>query len=117
MLIRFIKLAGQWFVHLPDYPGDPGDLAMVAGADVMLDLLDVDDCGDVTIEAYTSEEDFNKYRSDVLLPSYTIDFVNSTGEDGANYRLREYKHDLWLCNVTKYVFDGKFPATIYFSII
>ena len=50
---------------------------------------------------------------------HTLDFVNSTtsnGEqDGANYRMREFKLDVWLCNVTKYVF-GEFPATIYVKI-
>lgn len=51
---------------------------------------------------------------------YILEFVNSTtdstGEqDGANYRLLEYKLDMWLCNVTKYVF-GEFPATIYIRV-
>jgi hypothetical protein len=29
--------------------------------------------------------------------------------------MRELKLDVWLCNVTKYVF-GEFPATIYIKV-
>ena len=36
----FVKLAGRWFVLLPDYPGDPMDLEMVSGADILCETLD-----------------------------------------------------------------------------
>lgn len=112
--LNFIKLAGKWFVHLPDYPGHYSELEMVLGADVMCDMIDTHDIGYITVIVDTepSENHFTARE-------YTLDFVNSTtsnGEqDGANYRMREFKLDVWLCNVTKYVF-GEFPATIYIRV-
>ena len=112
--LNFIKLAGTWFVHLPNYPGHYSELEMVLGADVMCDMIDKFDTGHITVTVSNKAFDsiFNTRE-------YILDFVNSTtsnGEqDGANYRMREFKLDVWLCNVTKYVF-GKFPATIYIKI-
>lgn len=112
--LNFIKLAGSWFVHLPNYPGHYSELEMVLGADVMCDMIDTFETGNITVTVSDKPSDsiFNTRE-------YILDFVNSTtsnGEqDGANYRLREYKLDVWLCNVTKYVF-GEFPATIYIRV-
>ena len=116
--LTFIKLAGKWFVHLPDYPGHYSDLEMVLGADVMCDMIDTHDVGYITVIVDTEPSE-NQFTT----KEYTLDFVNSTGtgsnagweQDGANYRMREYKLDVWLCNVTKYVF-GEFPATIYIRL-
>ena len=111
----FIKLAGRWFVHLPNYPGHYSDLEMVLGADVMCDLIDSFDIGHITVTI--SDKPFE--NTNFTTKTYILDFINSTtsnGEqDGANYRMREYKLDVWLCNVTKYVF-GEFPATIYIRV-
>lgn len=113
--LNFVKLAGKWFVRLPDYPGHYSDLEMVLGADVMCDMIDTFETGSIAVTV--SDEPFDSVFS---TREYILDFVNSTegadGEqDGANYRLREYKLDVWLCNVTKYVF-GEFPATIYIVV-
>ena len=112
--LNFVKLAGKWFVHLPDYPGHYSELEMVLGADVMCDMIDTFETGSIAVTV--SDEPFDSIFN---TREYILDFVNSTtsnGEqDGANYRMREFKLDIWLCNVTKYVF-GKFPATIYIKI-
>ena len=112
--LTFVKLAGKWFVHLPDYPGHYTELEMVLGADVMCDMIDTHDIGYITVIVSTEPSE-NQFTT----KEYTLDFVNSTvsnGEqDGANYRMREYKLDVWLCNVTKCVF-GNFPATIYIKV-
>jgi hypothetical protein len=112
--LNFVKLAGRWFVRLSDYPGHYSDLEMVLGADVMCDMIDTFETGNITVTV--SDEPFDSMFS---TREYILDFVNSTtsnGEqDGANYRMREYKLDVWLCNVTKYVF-GEFPATIYIVV-
>ena len=87
---------------------------MVSGADVLCDMIDSLDIGYITVIVDTepSENHFTARE-------YTLDFVNSTtsnGEqDGANYRMREFKLDVWLCNVTKYLF-GEFPATFYIRL-
>lgn len=37
---EFVKVGGVWFYWWPDFDGDPGELAMVGGADNLLDSLD-----------------------------------------------------------------------------
>ena len=112
--LKFIKLAGRWFVHLPNYPGHYSELEMVLGSDVLCDMIDTFETGSIT--ATVSDEPFDSRFSS---REYVLDFVNSTTsngkQDGANYRLREWKLDVWLCNVTKYIFGG-FPVTIYIRI-
>ena len=112
--LNFIKLAGSWFVHLPKYPGHYSELEMVLGADVLCDMIDIFDIGYITATVSTEPKESN-----FTIKEYVLDFVNSTvsnsEQDGANYRLREWKLDVWLCNVTKYVF-GEFPVTIYIRI-
>lgn len=112
--LKFIKLAGQWFVHLPNYPGHYSELEMVLGADVMCDMIDTFETGSIT--ATVSDEPFDSIFSS---KEYVLDFVNSTisngKQDGVNYRLREWKLDVWLCNVTKHIFNN-FPVTIYIRV-
>lgn len=111
----FVKLANRWYVHLPDYPGFTDELEMVLGADVLCDMIDTHDIGYITVTV-SDKPTYSEFST----REYILDFVNSTtnsaGEqDGANYRLREYKLDVWLCNVTKYLF-GEFPATFYVRV-
>jgi len=112
--LEFVKLAGIWFVELPDYDGDPWDLEMVAGADTLCDMLAKN--GRVKVSLATNLDDLDP----ICAPDYTLDFINSTVsnglQDGANYKVRELDLDVWLCNVTKYVF-GEFPTTIYISLL
>lgn len=37
---EFVKVGGVWFYWWPDYDGTPEELAMVGGADELLDSLD-----------------------------------------------------------------------------
>ena len=111
----FVKLADRWYIHLPHYPGFTDELEMVLGADVLCDMIDTLDIGYIVTTVSDKPTD-NKFGT----REYVLDFVNSTtdstGEqDGANYRLREYKLDVWLCNVTKYLF-GEFPAIFYIRL-
>lgn len=111
----FVKLANRWYIHLPDYPGFIDELEMVLGADVLCDIIDTHDIGYITVTV-SDKPTYSEFSTG----EYILDFVNSTegadGEqDGANYRLRNYKLDVWLCNVTKYLF-GEFPATFYIRI-
>jgi hypothetical protein len=104
--LKFVKLAGQWFVHLPNYPGNPEDLAMVSGADILCDMIDSEGFGEITVLMSTEPQDNPAWRGRIL------DFSEFTGDEGALYTLRDIKLNVWLCNVTKYVF-GEFPKTIY----
>ena len=47
--LNFIKLAGSWFVHLPNYPGHYSEIEMVLGADVMCDMIDTFDTGSIAV--------------------------------------------------------------------
>lgn len=112
--LKFIKLANKWFVHLPEYDlGGPEDLEMVMGADNLCECLDFKNKGIIEVDICTRPEEITD-KNNFL----TLDFINSTGNDGANYQVTgKFQLDIWLCNVTKYVFNGKFPTTIYLSIL
>ena len=111
---RFYKDEYGWFIDLPEWKGDKMDLQMVRGADKFLDIVAQDK---IEIHMHLSRMPFDgsntlHYQHEGLLegPEY--------GE-GAWYFLNEYNGvgyslQLWLCDVTKFVF-GDFPAKIYFG--
>jgi hypothetical protein len=111
--LKFYRDPDGWFVDLPEWEGSKADLQMVAGADVFLDIMSqgenevyltlsdtpMDNCSQLTFKEIGRLEGFE------------------LGE-GAWYVLNEYigieyNHDMWLCDVTKFVF-GEFPKIIYF---
>ena len=102
--------ANGWYVQLPNYEGHVSDLEMVMGADTLCELI-ANDLTEITV--IVSDEPFENVTFSTR--QFKLDFINSTGEDGANYKLESLQLDVWLCNVTKYVF-GNFPATIYVKI-
>ena len=99
--------SGTWYLDLPDYPGPKCDLAMVAGADDMLDYLAkgkkhviVDMC-ELPMEGALKMEMFRM------------------GEPGGGAYYKPVDHaiqSVWLCDVTLYAL-GKFPDTIYFKAV
>ncbi|GHA80842.1 DUF6717 family protein [Pontibacter akesuensis] len=98
---------GTWYIDLPDYPGPKGNLAMVAGADDMLDYL-AKGGNRVTVEM--SEQPF----SGALAMEQT-----RLGEPGggAYYKPRNHSiQSVWLCDVTLFAL-GKFPEKIYFRAV
>lgn len=119
--LTFIKIAGRWYVHLPDYDGDINDLEMVSGADSLCYELDTDNDGVVSV--VVSED--NDYVEGNFSWDYVLDFIMSTvGDDGevsgAHYNVYDDKNftqtkQIWLCNVAKTIFK-KFPATIYIKM-
>lgn len=121
-VIKFIKVNNRWYADLPDYlegGGDFADCEMVLGADRLLDFLSC--CGkEMTIEVC---DDDSTGIYDVYLRSLGADDV-VTGMD-YQYDVDLIKKDkftphmtgiLWLCDVTKFVFDGAFPDNIYMTI-
>lgn len=108
---RFIREGSQWFIDLPEFlaqGGSKGDLQMVAGADTLLDII----AGDKP--AVTLEMDTQPFTgADELTLTELCDPV--TG--GGYYRLNSFEgkslaQDLWLCDVTRFVFNG-IPPKIY----
>ena len=104
----FVKLAGRWFVLLPDYPGDPMDLEMVSGADVLCETLDEYKNGFISVTVSNGK----------CVKSTLFNVLNCKEvyeEIGATYVKQDSDMEVWLCAVTKYVF-GKFPETIYIRL-
>lgn len=99
----------NWFIFLPEYPGQKEELQMVDGADTMLDIISQ---GEDEVSLFLSLEQFDG--------SYVLEHKRDAEElgNGAYYVLNEYQGisfelEMWLCDVTKFVF-GYFPKMIYF---
>ena len=107
---KFYKDEGTWYVDLPEWEGSRADLAMVSGADTMLDIISQ---GENDIKVLLSTEDFDG--------SNRLEFLRKSPEvgEGSWYLMKTYKGieydlELWLCDVTIFVF-GEFPKNIYVS--
>lgn len=102
--------SGEWFIVLPDYPGEKADLQMVAGADLMLDhllsLMDNPDKGMVNLIISDGTDVFN---------DHTLYFIEEPEHSGAIYFAEAFGMHIWLCDVVKFIF-GEFPKSIYFSV-
>lgn len=110
-ILKFEKTSEhRWFVELPEWKGPKADLEMVCGADTMLDI----------ISQYEGKLDLCLSNSPTLFPLCTLELVEECGEPmvGANYLAKEingvsYDLKVWLCDVTKFVFNGDFPKKIF----
>lgn len=112
---RFYKTTkGEWYIDIPQWPEDNiAALQMVAGADEMLDIVSGFK-NEVKLVIATEDKSYT-YKL-----KYTGDASAQYGE-GAFYlctdvRDDEFRHPLWLCDVTLFIF-GSFPKTIYFDVI
>jgi hypothetical protein len=111
---KFYKTeVGRWYVDLPEWEGSVDELEMVAGADLFLELLSQ---GEETVFLTLSTVPFE--GSEILEMKYLGTLEGWEMGTGAWYKLvsymgLEYKLDMWLCDVTKFVF-GSFPENIYF---
>lgn len=107
MKLRFYKEEdGRWYVDLPEWEGEKADLEMVAGADMMLDILSI--FGD-NVWLKLEKEPFEGSQE---MSRCTHTPVCS----GSYYWLEDYTLEIWLCDVTKFVF-GDFPDSIYYQVI
>lgn len=98
---------GAWYIDLPAYPGPKGDLAMVAGADDMLDYLAK---GKKQVVVEMSEQPFNG-----ALALERIKLGEPRG--GAYYKPVNHPiQSVWLCDVTIFALS-KFPGKIYFRAV
>lgn len=101
MVLKFIKLSNKWYVDIP-WDGDVNDLQMVSGSDLLLDILSKGDSQvtlDISVENLDGSFVLNKKNDD---------------EFGCFYSCYtyEFKGDIWLCNVTKHLFN-EFPQKFY----
>ena len=101
----FNKENGSWYIDLPNWEGTKAELQMVAGADTLLDKLSNQGTSvNVTMSIEKkSPEGFQTLRRIIQTPP-----------NGCMYHLGIAP--VWLCNVTKFVFDGIFPKKIHFKV-
>lgn len=102
---------GGWFIDLPEYlesGGSKGDLAMVAGADTMLDIV-AGKAQEVTLTMHIQPFDGAAMLQLIRLcePSMGGGYYHMQSFEG-----REVNQEMWLCDVTEFVF-GNMPQRIY----
>ena len=102
---------GGWFIDLPEYlqqGGSKGDLAMVAGADTMLDRI-ASGANRVTISIDTKPfENADELKLlEVCAPSMGGGYYLMKSFEG-----KQVNQQMWLCDVTNFVF-GYLPEKIY----
>lgn len=107
--LKFEKEVSGWYVDLPEWTGEKADLQMVCGADLWLDIL----CqGEWDIWVTISDEPFE--NAEELILTDGPDMESGSWYEAKTYIGIEYNLQMWLCDVTKFVF-GHFPRTIYYK--
>ena len=127
--LSFKKENGIWFADLPAFVdaglGTKANLMMVDGADTFLDYLS-NNQNHATLKISTSffegsDAVLNKIR--IGLNQGLLDQIGHAKVDyGAYYHVEKFKevainHQLWLCPVTEYVFEGTYPESIFIKLI
>jgi len=112
-ILNFYKeSSNKWYVDLPEWPGEKAALEMVAGADTMLDYMAE---GANKVRMYFSLEPFDGCDK--------LEFIRLATDigEGAYYKFKDFRGieinlEMWLCDVTTFVFDG-FPKILYVTSI
>jgi hypothetical protein len=99
--LEFINLSNRWFINIP-YEGDINDLQMVDGADELLDEI-AEGRRIIRIVVTTSDS--------ISKPDYILEKIKEDNMGGTYTIIGDVKQ-LWLCNVTKLIFEN-FPNKIY----
>lgn len=102
--------SNEWYIVLPEWTGDKADLQMVCGADTFLDMISKGE----TLVSVDIEHEITNEKG---FPKFVLSKRHDTPEiGGAMYYISSFYEDnfeMWLCDVTRYVFDGDLPSTIY----
>lgn len=97
----------RWYVVLPEWTGDRSELEMVSGADLFLEILAQ---GEDTVTASISEEPSGGYAYELTKQEETPEI------GGAIYFAKGAtltNLPMWLCEVTRFVYDGELPEKLY----
>jgi len=122
MTKRFYKEDGTWFIDLKLWPASKKHLAMVLGADKLLDVLSK---GDDEVKIEFSRKGFDGYDGKLVLnnklPGKFSGAVYDVKSVKINYSVlglkgEDSKDSLWLCGVTLFVFL-RYPKEIYFKVV
>lgn len=107
--IRFYNRDGKWYADLPDYienGGSEADCEMIAGADTWLDYLS--NGWDSVIIKISNSEVLKKTMSLLDEDEFGATYITY------NPSSPSCPHQLWLCNVTLFIFN-EFPNIIYYE--
>ena len=107
---RFYKDSIGWFIDIPEWNGNKSDLQMVSGADTFCELLSPN-----KNEFYLTLSTLQYDGFDRLVFTKLGRIEGWELGEGAWYFCPKYNLELWLCNVTKFLFD-EFPKSIFFKI-
>ena len=119
MQYRFYKENNKWYIDIPEWSGQKAELEMVEGADTMLDIIS--ECS-LIVDLHISLAPFESANVLEKLTELSINQNISIDACGGSYYLLriydqiEYNITMWLCDVTKYIFN-EFPDKIYFKKI
>lgn len=113
MRLDFYKEDNRWYVLLPEWPADKEALEMVAGADIMLDILAQ---GEDIVRTEVSTELTEGFKPDIIL-----DLMEIMEDIGSMYEIHWItipepltKFDAYLCPVTLFLFE-EYPKTFYIT--
>lgn len=104
---------GGWFIDLPEWQGAHAQLAMVAGADALLEFVG-NGQPRVEVQVVKSQETLTELDNDKRF--FRCDLLNSSTAGGATYdvRLAGFNRTMWLCPVTLFVL-GEYPRHLYIA--
>ena len=127
--LSFYKEDGIWYADLPAFLeagyGTKANLMMVDGSDSFLDFIS-NNQGKATIKLSTDRfEDTDAVLNKIRLgmnKGLLENIGHAVVDYGAYYKVDKFKdktinHQLWLCPVTEYVFEGQYPETIFIKLI
>jgi hypothetical protein len=120
---RFYKNEDGWFIDIPgvleEHIFEKGNLQMVCGADLLLDHL----CygkSEIILEVYDDPFDGAEHKLEINnfgMDTKLLEEYDHPIEVGAYYNRESDGFVVWLCPVTMYVFEGKYPDNIYFRVV
>jgi hypothetical protein len=113
----FYKEDGIWFIKLKYWLGPKWMLAMVCGADILLEKLAE---GKPEVILRISTKHFNEFHSVLTKENYDLKLsqgaVYRGGTSSAINNTVFKFNELWLCPVTLFVF-GRYPEKIFYEVI
>lgn len=97
----------RWYIDLPEWLGPKANLEMVQGADTMLDIISESrERINVTFSNFETES----MDAEIKLQHKSNGYYNVSILKG-NYD--QIPDEIWLCEVTKFVFNSDYPEVIY----
>ncbi len=128
-IISFYKEGAMWFADIPSYLekglGTKANLLMVDGADTFLDYISFNS-KKATLKVSDApfvDAEFKLLKMGLGLNLELLKTIGHAFVDyGAYYSVTNFKnalynHQLWLCPVAEYVFDGAYPLNIYIQLL